>query len=123
MSEFDNVPPPPAATEAPADQRTMALAAHLLGIFTWFIGPLIIWLINKDDAGKAFVTDQAKEALNFQITITIAMLICIVLTIVIIGGILAPIVGILNLVFCIIAAVKANNGEAYRYPFALRLVK
>jgi len=123
VSEFDNVPPPPAATEAPADQRTMALAAHLLGIFTWFIGPLIIWLINKDDAGKAFVTDQAKEALNFQITITIAMLICIVLTIVIIGGILAPIVGILNLVFCIIAAVKANNGEAYRYPFALRLVK
>ncbi|EED39645.1 conserved hypothetical protein [Stenotrophomonas sp. SKA14] len=101
----------------------MALAAHLLGIFTWFIGPLIIWLINKDDASKAFVTDQAKEALNFQITITIAMLICIVLTIVIIGGILAPIVGILNLVFCIIAAVKANNGEAYRYPFALRLVK
>lgn len=69
------------------------------------------------------MTDQAKEALNFQITITIAMLICIVLTIVIIGGILAPIVGILNLVFCIIAAVKANNGEAYRYPFALRLIK
>ncbi|KAG0919172.1 hypothetical protein G6F32_016302 [Rhizopus arrhizus] len=101
----------------------MALAAHLLGIFAWFIGPLIIWLISKDDAGKAFVTDQAKEALNFQITITIAMLICIVLTIVIIGGILAPIVGILTLVFCIIAAVKANNGEAYRYPFALRLIK
>lgn len=123
MSEFDNVPPPAATTNAPADQRTMALAAHLLGIFTWFIGPLIIWLINKDDASKSFVTDQAKEALNFQITITIAMLICIVLTIVIIGGILAPIVGILNLVFCIIAAVKANNGEAYRYPFALRLVK
>ena len=123
MSEFDHVPPPPATTNAPADQRTMALAAHLLGIFTWFIGPLIIWLINKDDASKSFVTDQAKEALNFQITITIAMLICIVLTIVIIGGILAPIVGILNLVFCIIAAVKANNGEAYRYPFALRLNK
>ena len=95
MSEFDNVPPPPATTDVPADQRTMALAAHLLGIFTWFIGPLIIWLINKDDASKAFVTDQAKEALNFQITITIAMLICIVLTIVIIGGILAPIVGLL----------------------------
>lgn len=101
----------------------MALAAHLLGIFTWFIGPLIIWLVNKDDSSKAFVNDQAKEALNFQITITIAMLICFVLMIVIIGGLLAPLVGILNLVFCIIAAVKANNGEAYRYPFALRLVK
>lgn len=123
MSEFDNVPPPPATTDAPADQRTMALAAHLLGIFTWFIGALIIWLINKDDASKAFVTDQAKEALNFQITVTIAMIISIILMVVIIGGILAPIVGIINLVFCIIAAVKANNGEAYRYPFTLRLIK
>jgi len=127
VSEFDNVtapPPPPSSVEpAPADQRTMALAAHLLGIFTWFIGALVIWLVNKDDASKAFVTDQAKEALNFQITITIAMLICIVLTIVIIGGLLAPIVGLLNVIFCIIAAVKANNGEAYRYPFALRLIK
>jgi uncharacterized Tic20 family protein len=123
VSEFDNVPPPPATTDAPADQRTMALAAHLLGIFTGFIGALIIWLINKDDASKAFVTDQAKEALNFQITVTIAMVISIILMIVIIGGILAPIVGVINLVFCIIAAVKANNGEAYRYPFTLRLIK
>jgi len=125
VSEFDNVTaPPPAPTgTAPADQRTMALVAHILGIFTWFIGPLIIWVINKDDSTKSFVTDQAKEALNFQITITIAMLISFVLMIVIIGGLLAPLVGILNLVFCIIAAVKANNGEAYRYPFTLRLIK
>ncbi len=69
------------------------------------------------------MTDQAKEALNFQITVTIAMVISIILMVVIIGGILAPIVGIINLVFCIIAAVKANNGEAYRYPFTLRLIK
>lgn len=123
MSEFDNVPPPPATTNAPADQRTMALAAHLLGIFTGFIGALIIWLINKDDAGKGFVTDQSKEALNFQITVAIAVLICVVLSFVVIGAILMPIVYVANLVLCIIAAVKANNGEAYRYPFALRLVK
>ena len=129
MSEFDNVtapppPPPPSSVEpAPADQRTMALAAHLLGIFTWFIGALVIWLINKDDASKAFVTDQAKEALNFQITIAIAMAICVVLMIVFIGALLMPVVGVLNVVFCIIAAVKSNNGEAYRYPFTLRLIK
>ena len=127
MSDFDNVttppPPPVGAAPVPTDQRTMALVAHLLGILTWFIGPLIIWLINKDDSSKAFVTDQAKEALNFQITITIAMLVCIVLMIVIIGGLLAPLVGLLNLVFCIIAGVKANNGEYYRYPFTLRLIK
>nr|WP_262917865.1 DUF4870 domain-containing protein [Stenotrophomonas maltophilia] len=123
VSEFDNVPPPPVTADVPADQRTMALAAHLLGIFTGFIGALIIWLINKDDAGKSFVTDQAKEALNFQITVAIAMVVCIILTIVVIGAILMPIVGLVSLVFCIIAAVKANNGEAYRYPFALRLIK
>jgi len=127
VSDFENVttPPPAPATDGPvpSDQRTMALAAHLLGIFTWFIGALVIWLINKDDPSKAFVTDQAKEALNFQITITIAMLICFVLMIVIIGGLLAPLVGIVSLVFSIIAAVKANNGELYRYPFALRLIK
>jgi len=124
VSEFDNVPPPPPVTaDVPADQRTMALAAHLLGIFTGFIGALIIWLINKDDAGKSFVTDQAKEALNFQITVAIAMVVCIILTIVVIGAILMPIVGLVSLVFSIIAAVKANNGEAYRYPFTLRLIK
>ncbi|MEG2942649.1 MAG: DUF4870 domain-containing protein, partial [Thermomonas sp.] len=124
-SEFDNVTaPPPAPTgTAPADQRTMALVAHILGIFTWFIGPLIIWMINKDDSSKSFVTDQAKEALNFQITIAIAMFVCIILSFVLIGMILAPIVGLLSLVFSIIAAVKANNGEAYRYPFTLRLIK
>ena len=125
MSEFDNVPPPPATTNAPADQRTMALAAHLLGIFTWFIGPLIIWLINKDDAGKGFVVDQAKEALNFQITMGIAFIATMILVIISFGLLffLPGLLGIVNLVFCIIAAVKANNGETYRYPFALRLIK
>ena len=130
MSDFESYtaePPAPSGTPS-AEERQWGLFGHLsslAGLFTGgignIVGPLIIWLIKKDTL--PFAADQAKEALNFQITITIAMLICIVLTIVIIGGILAPIVGILNLVFCIIAAVKANNGEAYRYPFALRLVK
>ncbi len=124
MSEFDNATPPvtPGST-VPSDQRTMALAAHLLGIFTWAIGALVIWLISKDDPTKSFVTDQAKEALNFQITIGIAMLICVVLSIIVIGALLAPLVGLFGLVFAIVAAVKSNNGEAYRYPFALRLIK
>ncbi|MNI57994.1 hypothetical protein D3C73_1130870 [compost metagenome] len=51
------------------------------------------------------------------------MFACIILTFVVIGAFLAPIVGLLSLVFSIIAAVKANNGETYRYPFALRLIK
>lgn len=101
----------------------MALLAHLLGIISGFIGPLVIWLINKDDASKSFVTDQSKEALNFQITVFIAVVISWILAFVLIGLLLLPLVGIAALVLAIIAAVKANNGEAYRYPFALRLIK
>ncbi|WP_312238622.1 DUF4870 domain-containing protein [Stenotrophomonas sp.] len=125
MSEFDNVTaPPPAPTgTAPADQRTMALVAHILGIFTGFIGALIIWLINKDDTTKPFVIDQSKEALNFQITVAIAYIISSILVVVLIGTLMLFAVWVANLVLCIMAAVKANNGEAYRYPFTLRLIK
>ena len=127
MSEFDNVtapPPPPSSTDAPQDERTMALVAHLLGIITCFVGPLIIWLVNKDaNPAKSFATDQAKEALNFQITLAIIYVIGIILSIVGIGILINFAASIAGLVFAILAAVKANNGEAYRYPFALRLVK
>lgn len=127
MSDFDNVttPPPPVSAPAPAEQRTMALVAHLLGIFTWFLGPLIIWLINKDDSSKRFVTDQAKEALNFQITVIIAYVAAVILTIVSFGILffVPTLVWVANLVLCILAAVKANSGESYRYPFTLRLIK
>ncbi|MFA9476755.1 DUF4870 domain-containing protein [Phycisphaerales bacterium AB-hyl4] len=98
----------------------MALVAHLLGILLSVIGPLIIWLIKKDDS--KFVDDQGKEALNFQITILIAYLISSVLTTVLIGCLLLPIVIIVNIVFCIIAAMKSKEGIRYRYPFALRLI-
>lgn len=125
MSDFDNLtsPPPAPGGEASQDQRTMALLAHILGIFTGFLGSLIIWLVNKDNPEKSFVTDQAKEALNFQITLIIAYFISGILTLVLIGFLLLAALGIGNLVLCIIAAMKANNGEAYRYPFTLRLIK
>lgn len=127
MSEFDNMttPPPAPTSDAPQEERTLALVAHLLGIISWFVGPLIIWLISKDNPAKGFVTDQSKEALNFQITITIAFVLSFILVAISFGILffLPALVGIANLVFCIIAGIKANNGEAYRYPFALRLIK
>jgi hypothetical protein len=103
----------------------MALIAHLLGIVTWFVGPLIIWLINKDQSAKAFVNDQAKEALNFQITITIAFVAAFILVTITLGLLffLPMLVGLANLVFCILGGIKANGGESYRYPFAIRLIK
>ncbi|WP_184456346.1 DUF4870 domain-containing protein [Xanthomonas sp. F14] len=131
MSEFEShavppPPPPPIGTSTPSGERTLALAAHLLGILTSFIGALVIWLISKDASpSKPFATDQAKEALNFQITVIIAYVAAVILTIVSFGILffVPTLVWIANLVLCIVAAVKANNGEHYRYPFTLRLIK
>ncbi|MGN6223579.1 DUF4870 domain-containing protein [Pseudoxanthomonas sp.] len=126
MSEFENVtapPPPPASSQAPQEERTMALVAHLLGILTSFVGPLIIWLINKDKAPNSFVVDQSKEALNFQITLVFVYIVGIILSVIVIGVFINMLAGLAGLILAIIAAVKANNGEAYRYPFAIRLIK
>jgi uncharacterized protein len=127
MSEFENVtaPPPPQTSAGPQEDRTIALITHLSGIVAGFIVPLIMWLINKDKADKPWLIDQSKEALNFQITIAIAYVAAIILTTITFGLLffLPMLVWVGNLVFCILAAVKVNNGESYRYPFALRLIK
>ena len=79
--------PPPAPSGAPSeDQKTLALITHISGIVLGFIVPLIIWLINKDQADKGFINDQAKEALNFQITLLFVYVIGIVLSIILIGA-------------------------------------
>jgi uncharacterized Tic20 family protein len=105
------------------ENKTMAMLAHLLGIVTGFIASLVIWLINKDKPDMAFANDQAKEALNFQITMAIGWVAASCLTLVLIGFFLYPVLLIVNLIFCIMAGIKANEGVAYRYPFALRLIK
>jgi uncharacterized Tic20 family protein len=121
-SPSTGVYPEPYTGPAPVgDDKTMGLLAHVLGIVTWFIGPLVIWLIKKDQS--PFVADQAKEALNWQITMTIAMVASGIMICIGIGAVLAPVVSVVNLVFCILAAVEVNKGVAYRYPFSLRLVK
>jgi len=99
------------------------MLAHLLGAFTGFIGPLLIWLLKKDS--DPFVDDQGKEALNFQLTILIAMFASVVLAVVSCGFLFfLPLVpAILNLIFCILGAVEANKGVAYRYPLALRMIQ
>ena len=113
--------------EPKQEERSLGLACHLLALaglvvpFGNILGPLIIWLVKKDDS--AFVDDQGKEALNFNITISIAGFIAFLLMFVVIGGLLLPIIGIFWLVMTIIAAVKANGGERYRYPLTIRLIK
>ncbi|GAB2492169.1 DUF4870 domain-containing protein [Arenimonas alkanexedens] len=105
-----------------AEDKTLALITHLSGIIAGFIVPLIIWLINKDKADKSWLNAQAKEALNFQITVLLAWVVAFVLSFLLIGFLLYPVILIGNIVFCILAGMKANNGESYRYPVSIRLV-
>lgn len=110
-----------------SDERMWAMLAHLsslTGLFTLvgsLVGPLIVWQIQKDKS--AFVDYHGKEAVNFNITMAIAAGISFLLFIVIIGVVMIWIVGVVWLIFTIIAAIKANNGEYYRYPLTFRFIK
>jgi uncharacterized Tic20 family protein len=110
-----------------AEEKQWALFAHLSALvgyiipFGSIIGPLVIWQIKKNE--MPFVDDQGKEALNFQITVAIIAIICLVLVLILIGILLLWALALANLVFIIIAALAANNGQAYRYPFAFRFIK
>ena len=125
---------PPAAAQPPSHhsgvpipERQWGMFAHLsafsacVGIpFGNIVGPLIIFLIKKDE--YLFGADQAKEALSFNISCTLYGLICIALCFVIIGFVLLPILGIFWLVATIIASVRSNEGVSYRYPLCIRFV-
>jgi len=114
-------PEKPQAAKSTPDENTMAMLAHLLALFTAFLGPLIIWLMKKDESD--FVNDQGKEALNFGISITIYYFVAGLSLIVVIGIILLPVVGIFALVNIIRGAIAANKGERFRYPLCIRLIK
>ena len=112
--------PSPVEQGPSKDEQNLAMLSHLLGIVSGFIGALVIWLLKKDQS--AFIDEQAKEALNFQITLMIGYVIAYILTFILIGVLLIPVLVITNLVFCIIAAVAVSEGKHYKYPFALRLL-
>ncbi len=123
-AEQNVVPEQPVGAAQPEvrkDDKNMAMLCHLLAIFTGFLGPLIIWLIKKDDA--PFVDDQGKEALNFQLTVLIAMVASGILSVLCIGVFLAIVVWVVDIIFCILAAIKASHGEVYRYPVSIRFIK
>lgn len=109
------------------EARKWALIAHLSGFlgclipFGSLIGPLLVWQLKKDQ--DVFIDDQGKEALNFQISVALAALLCVLLMIIVIGFLLIWVVIIGAVVLMIIAAIKANEGQAYRYPFCWRIIK
>jgi len=117
----ESVQPAEVSAEVSKEARMWGMLCHLLAIFTGFIAPLIIWLIKKDE--EPFVNQNGKEALNFQITVAIAMFVSGLLSFVCIGIFLGIAVWIADLVFCVIASVKANAGEVYYYPVSIRFIK
>ncbi len=109
------------------EERTWGLFAHFSAFAGFFIpfgnilGPLVVWLIKKDES--AFVNDQGKEALNFQISITIYLAISAFLIVLLIGIPLLVLLFFLDLILVIVAGIKANDGIRYRYPMNMRIVR
>ena len=127
------IPSSPVTVEAAAstkEERLWAMIAHLSAFAMYFtvighiVGPLIVWLAKRD--GNPLVDDQGREALNFQISWTIYLIANFILFITVIGAIIAiPIFFILpvfHIVCMIIAAIKANDGVAFRYPLCIRFL-
>jgi uncharacterized Tic20 family protein len=97
-----------------------ALAGFVIPALGHILGPLIVWLVKRGDSPE--IDEHGKEALNFQITMLIYNVVAGILCLVLIGFILLPILHVLNVVFVIIAALRAGEGKMYRYPLTLRLV-
>lgn len=106
----------------PEIERNWAMLSHVLGLilvpFVNILGPYVVWLIKKDKS--SFIDAHAKEAVNFQITCAIAYLISYWLCAVLVGYLLMGVVFLTDLFLVFTAAIKAKNGEAFRYPFSLR---
>ncbi|MCW0482824.1 DUF4870 domain-containing protein [Gaoshiqia sediminis] len=109
------------------DERTWGMLCHLSALagavipFGNIIGPLIVYSVKRQEYG--FVEDQGKEALNFQITMSILLIVSAILVVIVIGIFLLIAIGLLSLIFTVIGALKANQGEFYRYPFNIRFLK
>ncbi|MDY5061326.1 DUF4870 domain-containing protein [Staphylococcus simulans] len=100
------------------DARLFACLIYVLSFFTTIIGPLIIWLTKGSES--YFVDKTAKNYFNFVISYTIWTFIALILCLMIIGMIILPVLGILSIVFSVVAAVKAYNGEEYLIPLSIR---
>lgn len=109
------------ASENPSqDSKNLALLNWIGTLFFGFIPCLIFFLVKKDDA---FVQSHAKEALNWSITVMIGYVVGLILSLVVVGVLVIAVIGLCQLIFCIMAAIAASKGEEYKAPFAIRLIK
>ncbi|MGM0845361.1 MAG: DUF4870 domain-containing protein [Bacillota bacterium] len=106
--------------ESTKEERLLAAFIYIISFFTAFIGPLVIWLIKKDES--KYIDYHGREYMNFLISYFIYGLISSLLMFVLIGFVLAPIVGLLAFIFTILGAIKAYEGEYYRIPAIFRIL-
>jgi len=131
---MDEIPPEPNpvrperySNSLSVEEKNWAMGVHLAGLagllgipFGNVLGPLIIWLLKKDE--MPFVNRAGREAINFQISMTIYFFIGGILYFILIGFLVIPLLILAYLVLTVVGAIKAKDGEHYRYPFTLRLV-
>ena len=106
---------------SPSDERLWATLVHIGGIILSWIPSLVGYIVLRSRG--AFIRQQTATALNFQITLFIASIIGGALTIIFVGYLIIAAVWVVNIVFSIVAAVKANQGESYTYPLAIAFIK
>ena len=112
---------------ADKEQRTWAMFCHLSALagllfpFGAVIGPLIVWLVNKEE--MPLVAEHGRKSLNFQLTMMIAYIVCFMLMFVVVGVILLPLVALFSLIMVVVSAIKANDGKEVKYPMAIEFIK
>jgi uncharacterized protein len=102
------------------DERLLAAGIYVISFFTAFLGPLIIWLLKKDDS--SYIDYHGREYMNFFISYTVYGIVSGILVVILVGFFMLWIVGILGVVFTIVGAIKAFEGQEYRIPFIFRLL-
>lgn len=122
----NNTNPTPVATPQPVqmsiNEHNLGIVVHLLGLFTSFVGPLVMYFLYKDTATEK-LKGNIINALNWQISLGIYLLVSVVLTVIIIGALGIFIFSLLNLIFCILGAIESNKGNVYKYPLTINFVK
>lgn len=116
--EPPSLPTDPIPTQ---DEKNLGLIMHVLSLVGFsLIGPLIVWLVKKDES--AFINAQGRELLNFQISFLIYAIVCIPLCFVLIGIPLLIVVGLASFILTIIGLVKATEGKIYRFPVTIKML-
>ena len=128
---MDNLTPPTPIAPSPVpnkNEQTMGMLCHLTALAKYIVppvghilGPLIVWMIKRQE--MPFVDSQGKESLNFQISMTIYMVIAGILCLVLIGIPILIVLAVMDVIFVILASIEAANGKPYRYPMTIRFIK